>query len=47
MVMCFFLLVTWQDHEDVVSAIAYSPLHPQLASGSYDGGVRFYTEESR
>lgn len=33
-------------HTDVVSAVAYNPLHPQLATGSYDGTVRLWTEEA-
>jgi WD40 repeat protein len=34
-----------QGHEDVVSAVAFNPVYPQLATSSYDGSVRFYTEE--
>lgn len=31
-------------HRDVTSSVAYSPLFPQLASCSYDGTVKFFTE---
>lgn len=31
-------------HSDVVSDVAFNPLHPQLASASYDAKVRFYSE---
>ena len=29
---------------DVVSDIAWNPKHPQLATGSYDGKIKFYVE---
>lgn len=28
---------------DVVSDVAYNPLHPQIVTACYDGRVRFYT----
>ena len=31
-------------HSDVVSAVAFNPLHPQLATGAYDGAVHFFTD---
>nr|CCA16317.1 conserved hypothetical protein [Albugo laibachii Nc14] len=31
-------------HTDVVTSVAYNPLHPQLATASYDGTVRFYSD---
>jgi len=34
-------------HDDVVSSVAFHPLDAQLASGSYDGQVRFYCDPSR
>lgn len=33
-----------QGHQDVVSSIDYHPIYPQLATASYDGTIRFYTE---
>lgn len=30
-------------HTDVVTSVAFNPLHPQLATASYDSTVRFYT----
>ncbi|DBA03491.1 TPA: hypothetical protein N0F65_002899 [Lagenidium giganteum] len=30
-------------HTDVVTTVAYNPLHPQLATASYDGSVRFFS----
>lgn len=32
-------------HSDVVTAVAFNPLYPQLATASYDGTVRFYSDE--
>ena len=32
-------------HTDVVSCVAYNPLHPQLATSSYDGRIRFYVDD--
>lgn len=29
-------------HGDVVSCVAFNPLRPELATASYDGGVRFH-----
>ncbi|KAM3576586.1 hypothetical protein VYU27_001574 [Nannochloropsis oceanica] len=29
-------------HGNVVSCVAFNPLHPELVTGSYDGGVRFH-----
>ena len=29
-------------HRDVVSSVAYHPVHPQLVTASYDGGVKCY-----
>lgn len=34
-------------HTDVVTSVAFNPLHPQLATASYDGTVRFYSDFSR
>ncbi|OQR82294.1 hypothetical protein ACHHYP_16266 [Achlya hypogyna] len=34
-------------HTDVVAAVAFNPLVPQLATASLDGTVRFYGESSR
>jgi len=31
-------------HKDVVIDVSWHPLHPQLATASFDGTVRFYTE---
>jgi WD40 repeat protein len=31
-------------HRDVVSAVAFNPLFAQLATGSYDGTVKFYCD---
>lgn len=31
-------------HKDVVRAVAFNPLFPQLATGSYDGTVKFYVD---
>ncbi len=31
-------------HRDVVSSVAFNPLFSQLATGSYDGQVRFYVD---
>lgn len=31
-------------HTDVVTSVAFNPLHPQLATASYDGSVRFYSD---
>ena len=36
-------LLRLRGHTDVVSAVAFNPLHPQLISGSYDSRLRFYT----
>lgn len=33
-------------HADVVTGVAFSPLHPQLATASCDGTVRFYSDAS-
>jgi WD40 repeat protein len=30
-------------HRDVVTSVAYHPIHPQLISGSYDGAIRCFT----
>ncbi|KAL4160025.1 hypothetical protein PRNP1_000597 [Phytophthora ramorum] len=38
-------LVKLKGHSDVVTSVAFSPLHPQLATGSCDGTVRFYSSE--
>lgn len=32
-------------HTDVVTSVAYNPLHPQLATASYDGTVQFYSDQ--
>jgi WD40 repeat protein len=29
-------------HRDVVSSVAYHPIHPQLVTASYDGGIKCY-----
>ncbi len=34
-------------HRDVVTAVAYNPLFAQLATGSYDGTVRFYCDPNQ
>ncbi len=31
-------------HKDVVVDVSWHPLHPQLATTSFDGAVRFYSE---
>lgn len=31
-------------HRDVVKCVAFNPLFPQLATGSYDGTVKFYAD---
>ena len=31
-------------HKDVAIDVAWNPLYPQLATTSFDGSVRFYTE---
>eukprot|EP00741_Cyanophora_paradoxa_P003060 tig00000663_g2971.t1 len=33
-----------QGHGDVVSDVAFSPLHPQLATASFDGRIRFFSD---
>ena len=33
-------------HSDVVSCVAFNPLHPQLITASYDGRLRFYTTDN-
>ncbi|KAG3116818.1 hypothetical protein PI125_g4306 [Phytophthora idaei] len=38
-------LVKLKGHTDVVTSVAFSPLHPQLATASCDGTVRFYSSE--
>ncbi|KAL4175706.1 hypothetical protein KRP22_000668 [Phytophthora ramorum] len=38
-------LVKLKGHSDAVTSVAFSPLHPQLATGSCDGTVRFYSSE--
>ncbi|RLN97215.1 hypothetical protein BBJ28_00021168 [Nothophytophthora sp. Chile5] len=38
-------LVKLKGHSDVVTSVAFSPLHPQLATASYDGSVRFYSSD--
>ncbi|KAK1939300.1 WD repeat-containing protein 27 [Phytophthora citrophthora] len=35
-------LVKLKGHTDVVTSVAFNPLHPQLATASCDGTVRFY-----
>ncbi|KAJ0396930.1 hypothetical protein ATCC90586_003252 [Pythium insidiosum] len=37
-------LTRLQGHTDVVTSVAFNPLHPQLATASYDGTVRFYSD---
>ncbi|KAG2533058.1 hypothetical protein JM16_000122, partial [Phytophthora kernoviae] len=39
-------LVKLKGHSDVVTSVAFSPLHPQLATASYDGTVRFYSSNA-
>ncbi|KAG7391339.1 WD repeat-containing protein 27 [Phytophthora pseudosyringae] len=39
-------LVKLIGHTDVVTSVAFSPLHPQLATASCDGTVRFYSSEA-
>ncbi|KAG7402392.1 WD repeat-containing protein 27 [Phytophthora boehmeriae] len=39
-------LVRLKGHSDVVTSVAFSPLHPQLATASYDGTVRFYSSDA-
>ncbi|KAG1708317.1 hypothetical protein DVH05_024996 [Phytophthora capsici] len=36
-------LVKLKGHTDVVTSVAFSPLHPQLATAACDGTVRFYS----
>ena len=31
-------------HADAVTDVAFSPLHPQMATASLDGRVRFYSD---
>ena len=31
-------------HGDVVSDVTYNPLHPQLATASYDGKLNFFAD---
>ncbi|KAF1324609.1 G-protein beta wd-40 repeats containing protein, partial [Globisporangium splendens] len=31
-------------HTDVVTCVAFNPLYPQLATSSYDGTIRFYSD---
>lgn len=38
-------LVKLKGHTDVVTSVAFNPLHPQLATTSTDGTVRFYSSE--
>ncbi|OWZ22628.1 hypothetical protein PHMEG_0002640 [Phytophthora megakarya] len=38
-------LVKLKGHSDVVTSVAFSPLHPQLATASCDGTVRFYSSD--
>ncbi|EEY69337.1 uncharacterized protein PITG_05562 [Phytophthora infestans T30-4] len=38
-------LIKLKGHTDVVTSVAFSPLHPQLATASCDGTVRFYSSE--
>ncbi|POM78598.1 G-protein beta WD-40 repeats containing protein [Phytophthora palmivora] len=38
-------LTKLKGHSDVVTSVAFSPLHPQLATASCDGTVRFYSSE--
>ncbi|GLD93195.1 hypothetical protein PINS_up001787 [Pythium insidiosum] len=37
-------LTRLQGHTDVVTSVAFNPLHPQLATASYDGTIRFYSD---
>lgn len=30
-------------HRDVVSSVAFHPIHPQLVTASYDGSLKFFT----
>jgi WD40 repeat protein len=39
-------LVKLKGHTDVVTSVAFSPLHPQLATASCDCTVRFYSSET-
>mmetsp|Transcript_32481 Transcript_32481/g.60663 ORF Transcript_32481/g.60663 Transcript_32481/m.60663 type:complete len:446 (-) Transcript_32481:313-1650(-) len=32
-------------HRDVVSSVAYHPIHPQLVTASYDGGIKCYVAD--
>lgn len=34
-------------HTDVVSCVAFNPLKPELATASFDGGVRFHEPGAR
>ncbi|KAG6613471.1 uncharacterized protein IUM83_04470 [Phytophthora cinnamomi] len=39
-------LVKLKGHTDVVTSVDFNPLHPQLATASSDGTVRFYSSET-
>jgi WD40 repeat protein len=30
-------------HRDVVTGVAFHPIHPQLITGSYDGTIKCFT----
>ncbi|KAE9250768.1 hypothetical protein PF002_g4612 [Phytophthora fragariae] len=38
-------LVKIKGHSEVVTSVAFNPLHPQLATASIDGTVRFYSSK--
>ena len=39
-------LARLKGHTDVVSAVVFNPRHPQLITASYDGRLRFYTQQA-
>jgi WD40 repeat protein len=36
--------ITAGHRDSVVGAVAFNPLFPQLATGAYDGNIRFYAD---
>jgi len=34
-----------RSHRDAAVAVAFNPLHPQVASGAYDGTIKFFTND--
>jgi WD40 repeat protein len=39
-------LVKLTGFRDVVSSVAFNPLHPQLAAASFEGGIKFYCDST-